>query len=54
MPKKDQKEPLITIQTKVTKQQYADLMIAKANSTDPRQSNHDFYRDRLLVNLSNS
>ena len=50
MPKNVNDEKLVTIQTKVTEHQYAELMKAKANSKNPRQSNFDFYRERILLN----
>lgn len=53
MPKNDNEQQLVTIQTKVTTAQYAELMRAKANSKNPRQSSADFYKERLLANLSN-
>jgi hypothetical protein len=53
MPKNDNEQQLVTIQTKVTEDQYAALMRAKANSKNPRQSRSDFYRERLMANISN-
>lgn len=53
MTKLDNKVEQVTIQFKITLEEYAEIQRAKANSPNPRISNADFYREKLLKSITN-
>jgi hypothetical protein len=51
MTNNNHEKQLVTIQFKISTDEYADLQRAKANSGNPTQASSKFYRDQLLKSI---